>query len=349
MQSSPSLKILEYVSEIIQENVENDIVHSFEKVANFLGDEKQESSFLVRVMPQIYCAFKRHNMLHLLNSEVAILGNKCFLESIVKYSLKVKLVEKIAEAFKVENISIILLKGMAFNGYIYSNDCPRASSDIDILIHPKYKVKATQILLEFMHLYEPPIHNRFEGVYENTFIIPGSNSSHVDLHYYLAHPNLFPVDTESLWLSSKPHPFYSSENVRVLSDEHSLIHLSIHALKDMSFVNYGLIDAVKLVERNTVDFDKAYKTASSWNSGKAFHLLVGYVNEMLESRGLTIVCSSKGHFKALENYLARYMEMQMLTERNFQYRLMQLLTQTIFTNNKLQTLRHFLSYLKSKG
>jgi hypothetical protein len=202
-----------------------------------------------------------------------------------------------------------------------------------------------------MSEYRPKVKHRFDGLYENTFISTEENQPHLDLHYYLAHPTLFPIDTEVLWNSSKMHPYYNDNSIRTLSDEHNLIHLAVHCFKDMSFVNYSLIDAHNLLKSNRLDINEIFKVAKSWNAAGALYLLIDNIRKITFKLKLN---EDEKIFKVgvLQRNLGKKIielnEKHNFIDKSVNYRFMQIMSQWLLSNNKKQVIEHFFFYIKLK-
>lgn len=190
---------------------------------------------------------------------------KIVFDAVASQKMREQALEMVASSLNEANIPIILLKGMALNNNLYPVNYPRFCSDIDILIESKNRARANQILGEKMQLFVPARKRRFHGLYENTYLFKNRLYPHVDLHYYLAHPDLFTVDERKLWLDSKAHPYYQNENIRVLSSEHMILHNVIHSAKDLSFCSYNLLDTLTILDNDNVDESALFRDAVNWN------------------------------------------------------------------------------------
>ncbi|TCS37163.1 nucleotidyltransferase domain-containing protein [Reinekea marinisedimentorum] len=176
--------------------------------------------------------------------------------------------------FKANEVPCILLKGMAFSGWIYDDAYPRGSRDIDMLVKEKDFEKAKSLLQEIMDSYTAPGAGPLIGLYEESFIPKGKSGMAIDLHKSITYPQVFNIDECQLWQRSLEHPNYCSEYVRVLSKEDSIIHQAIHCYRDFDFNRYSLVDFHCLKESHDVIFESVEARAKALGCSKVLSLFL---------------------------------------------------------------------------
>jgi hypothetical protein len=236
-------------------------------------------------------------------------------------------IHKLTAALERNNISIILLKGMAFNDALYSAAAPRGTSDIDILIKPADKAKFELVLKELAKPVEVDNGHPFDGLYEQTWIAIDGVNQFIDVHTNLTNPILFDISSEMLWNCSMPHPAYLSSNLRILNTEHTICHLVTHMINDTNFFHYNLIDMQQLILKQQIDVSLLEKTALKWGVFNATKYLLKVVHDYLASP--LIIRDTQQHFlPSIRLEIASFVINKLFTigcnEKSFVHRLKQL-------------------------
>ena len=204
---------------------------------------------------------------------------------------KKNIVNQIATALQGSNLTVLLLKGMAFNDLIYSTDSPRGTSDIDLLLMKSEKEALTKQLAPIAKKVEVPKKYVFDNLFEEVWSTKSSNRVFLDMHWYLSYPTLYNFDQQQIFERSIPHPFYKSENLRLLSYEDHLVYLAIHLTKDCDFYNYGLIDCHELISQHQPDLKYAFKIASRWGASISLYILLSVCREELGTHINSVILS----------------------------------------------------------
>ncbi len=303
-----------------------------------------------RIIPLIYKNFITLNPKHNSLTAYSSFLKETHRLSVISQTLKIQLLKQIIDAFTPHDISIILLKGVAFNYHIYPVAFPRLCSDIDILIKYKDRKKAKEILSKFLTLSIPNKPAKFDNLYEDSFYPMNPNLPHVDVHYCIVHPTLFNIDERILWQDSKPHPFFDVQAIRVLSPEHNLIHLALHSLKDISFFNYSLLDAAELIHQQSADVQRAFSQAKAWNASYACYFLLSCYDKVFDTSVIQSLPAKEqpSYFRRkLGEGLIVLSENTEFPEKGVKHRLFQLMSQLIMTNSLKLTIQHFLKFLRA--
>lgn len=266
---------------------------------------------------------------------------KIVFDAVASQKMREQALEMVASSLNEANIPIILLKGMALNNNLYPVNYPRFCSDIDILIESKNRARANQILGEKMQLFVPARKRRFHGLYENTYLFKNRLYPHVDLHYYLAHPDLFTVDERKLWLDSKAHPYYQNENIRVLSSEHMILHNVIHSAKDLSFLSYNLLDSLTVFDSRKIDVSSLNEDAVNWNISSGLAYLIENLEEITPDKCFFDIPAYK--IKRFHSLLLKISE-NSISDNFFLNKFFQQVGRYLLTDSSCIYLKHMLHY-----
>ena len=265
---------------------------TFEQLLNFVRNDQLQTTALSIAQCNVLNQFpmyvnKIKRLLAILATHVLQCENSELIDANAKNVLKMATIEagalvlanksqlaKLHSIFSENDIQFILLKGAAFNNYIYPDSTPRISNDIDILIKSSDWQKATDLMNISMNYAEKPIQGTFADLYEVSYKPKEKVGFHLDMHKLLIHPYLFNIDEKQLWQTSIEHPAYNSQYSRILSPEINILHLAIHAYKDMDFYTYNLVDCHRLISQKAIDWQKMVDTAEHWGAKNVLYFLL---------------------------------------------------------------------------
>jgi hypothetical protein len=202
---------------------------------------------------------------------------------VVSVEEKKRELQHLAENMAESKITLLLLKGMAFNQLIYKNEAPRGTSDIDLLIRKTelsdFEKKFSMLAYKVEHSSE----HAFDGLMEETWCSIEANRVFFDIHWDLSYPTLFDFDGNEIFDRSVVHPFYKSEQLRMLSLEDHLVHLAIHLMKDCNFYDYGLLDCHQLICLEEPDIILCFKIAKKWGAKTSLFYLLSLSKKLLDT------------------------------------------------------------------
>jgi hypothetical protein len=258
-------------------------------------------------------------------------------------------ISQLAQVLNDHNLNVLLLKGLAFNSYIYSDNSPRGSSDIDILIKPQDKSRFCELLQQMATVVEQKAADAFGGLFEETWIANNSNSVYFDLHWYLSYPSLYRFDGQAIEKRSIQHPFYQSENIRLLSNEDHIVYLAAHLVKDCDFFHYGLIDCHELICQQKPDLDKCFSIAEQWGIKTGLYYLLMQCKKNLHTPiPESVLVANKPNF--IRDHLCLFAINKVFTKPSLLktafHRFQQLLAVFLFCDSVGRGLRHNLIFLK---
>lgn len=190
------------------------------------------------------------------------------------------------ESFDKHDISIILLKGAAFANVLYPPDAPRPGGDVDFLVRTADFDKTCEVLSATMNPTVMAENRLFthRTLFERSFVSSKRSVPDADVHRGLTNPHIFTIDEEALWSASQPHKEHNKERVRVLSPEHTLLHLAVHAFREMDFCTHNLLDAHELISRKGIIEKVLLENASDWGAKTILYYLLFNVRAAMNTK-----------------------------------------------------------------
>lgn len=189
------------------------------------------------------------------------------------------------EQFRAENIPVLALKGIHLAALVYDDPRVRSMGDIDVLIPQSELERAEKIL---MRAGATPFNaNRIIARDNYHFLYAFAESSLlVEIHWSLyPAPTGFRLDELGAWQRARPVTL-GGQTVRVLSPEDLLLHLCIHAAKEIYQLNLRVIcdlDAVVRKARNEIDWQAVLERARHSHALKPTYLFLRLTRELLHS------------------------------------------------------------------
>ncbi|MFT5813595.1 MAG: hypothetical protein ACI9VT_001348 [Psychroserpens sp.] len=258
-------------------------------------------------------------------------------------------INHLAQLLEGHDLTVLLLKGLAFNGYIYRDNAPRGSSDIDILINPQDKNKFCDVLQQMATFVAPNTVDAFGGMFEETWRVNNTSAVYFDLHWYLSYPSLFTFNTAEMASRSIKHPIYESEIIRLLSNEDHIVYLASHLLKDCDFFHYGLIDCHELICQQDPELTKCFLIAEQWGIKTGLYYLLKQSKELQHTPiPQSILMHNKPNFfrnKMCNFALNKLFTKPSLLKTSF-HRVKQLFAVFLFSDSVTRVVKHNLIYIK---
>ncbi len=206
--------------------------------------------------------------------------------------------------------AVLLLKGAAFNAWLYPRDAPRRGVDIDLLARPSDFDAVEALLLRTHQAVTPDARRRVthRRLFERMYRPRDKGGMVVELHRDLTNPYLYRIDHSEIWRDSRPHPGYATPALRIPASEHALLNLALHAARNGRFDDYGLLDAVQLARVGRPDWRKLVECARRWRAGSALYLLLDGVEGCwpgsIEAGALAALRPPRARIRLLRRLLA---------------------------------------------
>lgn len=151
---------------------------------------------------------------------------------------EIKVIDKI---LKKNSINYILLKGGAYNMFLYEGSEARCCSDIDILVLEQDYDK----VLSLFETHEPASNIKtgpLAGIYEETRYLKKAGYQ-IDIHKNLIYPYIFNLCMRKIFEES-----IAIDEIKVMSIEWQLIHQCLHVFRDQDLNIYKVIEFLKLLK-----------------------------------------------------------------------------------------------------
>ena len=196
-----------------------------------------------------------------------------------------EILSRIYKACDEAGIEVIPLKGIYLASEVYRDIALREMSDIDILVRKKNLDAVEDILdeLGFISLQQnkDPV---FEKGHHLRYIIEESGLL-IEVHWDLMDPDdSVQVDIDALWDRSGSQDD-AGKNVRALSPEDLLLHLSVHLANHTFFLGLrGLYDLAMTIDvfMKVIDWDRLYDLAVAWNAVRALYVNLQLASDLLD-------------------------------------------------------------------
>lgn len=255
------------------------------------------------------------------------------------------------DGFHQAHLPVLLLKGFAFSGTLYPEETPRLSGDIDLLVTDETDFqRACEILGVTMCpvvLDSKRIHT-YDTLFERVFQPKNQQTPIVEVHKGLTNPYIFTIDNEWLWHNSRPHPAYNSDLVRILSPEDTLLHLAVHAFRDLDFCTHNLLDAHEVWCQWRPDPEKLIYQAGRWGARKVLFYLLANCRMILGTpipHSLLHTLSPSPLVNGINGAILRA-RLTHDTNRTLLHRLLQLFSQVSFPDHVSGGIKYQLWYMK---
>ena len=111
-------------------------------------------------------------------------------------------------------------------------------------------------------------------LFERVFSARNTGGPIVEIHRGLTNPYLFKIKEIDLWNESTKHPAFESDYVRILSPEDTLLHLAVHAFRDLDFCAHNLLDAHEIWCQWNPQPDLLFVRAKQWKAKKVLYYLL---------------------------------------------------------------------------
>jgi hypothetical protein len=174
-----------------------------------------------------------------------------------------------------EDIPIILMKGSANWGTIYSPEAPRTSCDIDLLVRDSdfetitriMNSIAKKVILDESRIFS----NRI--AYEFAYAVEDYSTS-VEIHRRISYPFIGNVDYNRLFDESELHPYYKDNRIRIMRPIDRLMHILIHSIKHADISTHEIVDTYLIIKKYRLDPYSIYTGARDYGlSQYSLHFL----------------------------------------------------------------------------
>lgn len=262
----------------------------------------------------------------------------------------------LAETFSLfhqESLPVILLKSSAFSRNLYPVHAPRMGVDIDLLVTEDTFTAACNLLSTSMKPVLPD-NNRmatYNTLFERSYLPRQGSIPMVEIHRALTNPHIFSIDEQTLWAGSRKHPAYDSELIRILSPEDTLLHLAVHAFRDLNFCTHNLLDMHEIWCQWKPDPKLLLEKAQRWGAKQVLYYLLKnsriVMNTPIPETLLTSLQPNRVN-NAITKKILRIVTQDYQSNNNFRYRITQLISQLLFPDRLSGGLKYQAHYIQTR-
>jgi len=263
----------------------------------------------------LYYRLKQSRALSRLPDQIAKQCQKRFYWSHARNMKRFGRLKEVLQAFSLEEIPVIALKGAVLANLVYPHMGLRPMSDVDLLVHEEHLGKAEHLLHSLGCHENETNHSREWYRNHHHHLVPyvsRDGSLIIEVHRQLI-PLEAPITipNHDLWKRSNVADIVG-KSCRVLSPEDLLIHLSLHLAVD-SYIGklrtlYDLKETIKHYEAE-IDWDTLLKLAKEYKISKylfyAFGLTKGTLNANIPQNVLDTLQSRFGSVPFEDRFMKR--------------------------------------------
>ena len=305
------------------------------------------------ILPLIYRSTSQSGLRDQLHPKIQNLLRNITLRLIAEEMANQQWLIKHLELFQKANIPVILLKGLAFAGNLYPENAPRLGVDLDLLVSEDDFEPACTLLCKTMNpvLLSNKRVATHDTLFERVFLPKEGTRPIVELHRGLTNPSIFHIDHQNLWTASTKHPTYNSELVRILSPEDTLLHLAVHAFRDLNFCTHNILDAHEVWCQWHPDQEKLLERATQWGARKVLFYLLTNCQAIMETpvpETMLIRLQPANVINWINKRILQSTTLHEAARTSLRYRLMQLTSQLSFPDHPLRGLKFQLTYARTR-
>ena len=321
-----------------------------EIVGFLISSSPRDIQDLYTILPLIYYNLNRTKLADSIQPEALKLLKETSLKLVMKDMVERGWIKKYLVDCKKRNYPIILLKGAAFSGTLYPDNTPRVGVDIDFLVKRADFDLACTTLGKTM---EPVVQDSarlatHEALFERTFSSKKTRVPSIEVHRGLTNPFLFNIDEDRLWSESREHPVYDSSTIRILSPVDTLLHIAVHAFRDLTFCSHNLLDAHEVWCQWKPDEKELVGRARRWGATKVLYYLLASSKSIIGtpiSESLLSNLEPKNVVNKINERILRGNALQIQSHSSFKYRTRQLVGQLTFPDSLIRGAQFQLYYL----
>ena len=269
-----------WIEDPYPEQDQESVLNALESVA------KNHNASLRPLLPLIYHNALKTALLHQLPSHIQEQLKQEALQLVAKDMANQHALKQILVQLNNKGIPVILLKGAAFAQNLYPKGAPRIGVDLDILVKEADFQGACEVLPELS--MEPVVLDNgrlttYDTLFERVFQPKNTATSTVEVHRGLTNPFIFHIEEQHLWSTSREHPAYGLDSVRILSPEDTLLHLAVHAFRDLDFCTHNVLDTHETYCQWRPDNEILLERASRWGAKHVLYYLLSNTKAIMDT------------------------------------------------------------------
>ena len=317
-------------------------------ILNSLPDGNKKSEF---ILPLIYENSLKTHTYGVLSVEIQFFLKESTFRLLATDLAHRRWLEMTLEEFKLNDIPIILLKRSAFANNLYSEAAPRLGVDIDILVKEKDFEAVCLILSTSMKpvLLSTKRLATHDTLFERVFNSEDGSKPVVEIHRGLTNPYIFTIEESEIWENSREHPAYNSKLVRILSPEDTLLHLAVHAFRDLDFCTHNLLDAHEIWCQWKPEQVILLSRAKEWGASNVLYYLLFNAKTIMDTpipQSLLYYLKPGFITNSINKKILRIKKVHQQPEKSPMRRVIQILSQITFPDSFLNAIRFQLDYIR---
>ncbi|MBN1297500.1 nucleotidyltransferase family protein [bacterium] len=162
------------------------------------------------------------------------------------------------------DIPVLLLKGAALLGSVYSDHAFRVCNDIDIMVKIKDIARVSSALTEAGASQQVDFSRPFSTprYHEVQFRLSDTNDIRLDVHLHPVPIGYFPGITAGLWSAASIHPDYPHGNILVPLPDDQIVIQAAHSLAHVAIQPHHIVDAKRVILHYRIEEDALIRRAA---------------------------------------------------------------------------------------
>ncbi|MCX7959533.1 MAG: nucleotidyltransferase family protein [Deltaproteobacteria bacterium] len=235
----------------------------------------------------IYYNLKRNNCLRRLPSSAVSKLKDNYYNAVLLDMHQRGWLEKFIRKLLPRDITIILMKGSANWGTIYSPEAPRTGCDIDILVREKDFERIIRIMdgigerfiIDESRLFTN--FNAYEYSYKMKDIPVG-----VEIHRRISYPFVGKIDYDEMFKKSRVHPIYKDKRVRVMNPTERIVNTLIHSIKHADINAHEIVDTYRIIKRYKLLMEEIVSDSGRYGLSDYSDIFLRTVVSLTDGKGL---------------------------------------------------------------
>ena len=274
------------------------------------------------------------------------------LQSVARGMLQERKLKSLLSELDAAGIAVILLKGAAFQFSLYPASAPRLGGDLDLLVKGSDFSRVCALMARHMtEVFDIRRSYSHQTAFQWMFESAHHQDPIIEIHRAITSPYLFSISEDGLWASSRPHPAYGSELIRILSPEDNVLHLAVHAFRDLDYCTHNLLDAHEVWTQWKPDPSRLVERSRAFGATAALYYLLLNLERLMKTPVPQPVIDRLKPSKVRRAINERVLGARIIRSGNHYhpaYRLIQAISQLSMPDNPFRGLLFHMDYAKAR-
>ncbi|HPQ39608.1 MAG TPA: nucleotidyltransferase family protein [bacterium] len=186
---------------------------------------------------------------------------------------------RLAETVIPPSVTVLMIKGSALYGQVYTRGDFRACNDIDMMVrademdvlHEALTAAGAEEHRDPMH----PVSSRL--FYQRQYRLSENKDIRLDVHLHPAPAGFFPDLTREIWNHSTVHPEFGKSNIRVPSPVDHLIVQAANASAQAFFEPHYFVDSMRMIRCHGIQADDVVQRAKRLNASVMTRIMIQHL------------------------------------------------------------------------